>query len=197
MPFAQLLWLLVVTPAGAQDPYKLAPQNYQSEFENDWVRVSRVRYKPGDRIAVHDHPAVNTVYVYLTDGGEVRFGHQEFAGTARPAVKAGAVRFARASKETHDTAYLGDQPSEYLRVELKTDPGGTMRNQRIAADAAGPVETAQARIVRLRCGDCQPLPRPSVVVDVEQRWGKFLEAGAVPPQGANLIQIELRTGPAR
>ena len=37
---------LLAMAAMAQDPYKVAPKNYRLEFENDWVRVSRVKYEP-------------------------------------------------------------------------------------------------------------------------------------------------------
>ena len=99
----------------AQDPYKVAPKNYHLEFENDWVRVSRVTYQPGDKTGVHDHPSLPTVYIYLTDGGEIQFGHQEFAGLRRKAVKAGQIRFNKGNRETHTTEYLGSRPAEYLR----------------------------------------------------------------------------------
>jgi hypothetical protein len=38
----------------------------------------------------------------------------------RPAVKAGAIRFAHSAPETHSVEYLGDAPTEYVRIELRT-----------------------------------------------------------------------------
>jgi hypothetical protein len=54
--------------ACAQNPYSILPKNYSLEFENDYVRISRVKYFPGDKLAVHSHPSIPTVYVYLADG---------------------------------------------------------------------------------------------------------------------------------
>src|SRR5690348_427713 len=127
--------------AFAQDPYTTAPDNYKLEFENDWVRVSRVIYRPGDKLPVHSHPVYPTVYVYVTDGGPIIFGHQEFATMQRRPVKAGQIRFNRGNKETHTTEYLGDAPSEYVRLELKTEPVDLPRRDiRIAPDDSKPFE---------------------------------------------------------
>ena len=101
---------LVATLAFSQDPYKVAPNVYRMEFDNAWVRVSRVTYQPGEKVALHDHPALPTVYIYLTDGGEIQFGHQEFYALRRRAVKAGQIRFNKGNRETHTTEYFGDQP---------------------------------------------------------------------------------------
>jgi hypothetical protein len=70
LPLTLLLTLFVT-----QDPYQRAPENFQLEFENAWTRVSRVTFRPGDKIPEHDHPAFPTVYVYLTDAGPARFSH--------------------------------------------------------------------------------------------------------------------------
>ncbi|MBL8213500.1 MAG: hypothetical protein JNK87_22470 [Bryobacterales bacterium] len=184
--------------AYAQDPYHLAPRNYKLEFENEYVRLSRVTYAPGDKVPEHDHPAWNTVYVYLTDGGPVVFGHKTFAPAKRPAVKAGAVRFARVNRETHDTTYLGEQPSEYYRVELKTKMPPDLTGGRIAAGAFSDINNGQARVERIVCaGNCQPSPLPTVVVDVASRTGRYLEPGAAVPDSKNLIRVVLKTDPVR
>lgn len=162
----------------------MAPDNYKLEFENEWVRLSRVIYKPGDTLPEHDHPALNTVYVYLTDGGEVRFGHKKFPAAKRPPVKAGAVRYAKANQETHDTVYAGHQRSEYFRVELKTAVPPQNRYGRMAADSATPIEGEQVRIERLSCAaDCAPSKWASVVVRIHERTGEFLLPGSAVPPG--------------
>ena len=148
-----------------QDPYTTAPNNYKLEFENDWVRVSRVTYRPGDKLPVHDHPAYATVYVYTTDGGPVYFGHQGFEALSRPAAKAWQIRFSPGNKETHTTEYLGDKPSEYLRIELKTERADIPhRSVRIAAGDSKPFENAQVRIERLDCSPCVAAAHPAVVI---------------------------------
>ncbi|MEC8834122.1 MAG: hypothetical protein VYC07_05425, partial [Pseudomonadota bacterium] len=44
----------------------VAPDHYQVEFENDYVRVIRVTYGPGDASAMHSHEPF--VGVTLTGG---------------------------------------------------------------------------------------------------------------------------------
>lgn len=55
-----------------------------TEFENDYVRVVRVRYAANQKTEVHDYPALATVYVYVTDGGRLRLGHDGTEPTVRP-----------------------------------------------------------------------------------------------------------------
>ena len=52
-----LLVALLVGAAVAQDPLKVAPQAYKLEFENEWVRVTRVHYGPFEKIPEHYHTA--------------------------------------------------------------------------------------------------------------------------------------------
>lgn len=100
-------------PAAAQNAYETAPRNYRLEFENESVRISRAMFAPGDKLPVHDHPGNPTVFVYMTDGGPIRFTHVKPAFTAeRRAVKEGAIRYHTGAKETHIVEYMGDAPSE-------------------------------------------------------------------------------------
>jgi quercetin dioxygenase-like cupin family protein len=48
------------------DPLKTDPKHYSLEFENDQVRVLRVRFGPHEKGARHDH-RLNHIVVYLTD----------------------------------------------------------------------------------------------------------------------------------
>src|SRR5258706_14872531 len=88
----------------AQDPVKVAPQNYKPEFENEWVKVLRVHYGAKEKIPEHDHPATATAYVYLNDSGPVIFKHVglSYGAVTRPATKAGSFRLYKATKETHE-----------------------------------------------------------------------------------------------
>ena len=185
---------LAAVTAFAQDPYRTAPDNYKLEFENEWVRVSRVSYRPGDKLQVHEHPALPTVYVYVTDGGPVLFGHQEFAAMRRPAVKAGQIRFNRGNKETHTTEYLGDAPSEYIRVELKTEKIDIPRRDiRIAAGDATPYENGQLRIERQDCSPCAAVTMPTVIITTTDRAAHWVIGDA--PSGPQ-IRITLKSKPA-
>lgn len=122
-----------------------------------------------------------------------RFGHQEFAATTRPSVKTGAVRFARGFKETHDTEYLGDKASEYLRVELKTTAPAGIKNARIAARTATVVDNGQVRIER--CRRCGAVNLPSVAVLLTEKSVRFVKAGERVNGKQEFIRIVLKTKP--
>ena len=192
MRFPRVLLLALACGLSAQDPFRVSPENYKLEFENKLVRVSRVSYRPGDKLPVHDHPALPTIYIYVTDGGPIVFGHQEFTALRRPAVKAGQIRFNRGNKETHTTEYLGDAPSEYVRVELKMEPlEKPRRDVRIAAEDNTPFENAQLRIERADCSPCAPLANPAVVVTMSDRRVRWVN-GEAPPPGPQ-IRVVLKT----
>ena len=108
---------------GRAGPLKTLPGNYRLVFENAQVAVIRAHYGPHEKVPVHDHPGVATVFVYLNDSGAVRIDHQEAGGTpesvVRPPTKLGAYRVAPALAERHSLENLGDVSSEFLRVEMK------------------------------------------------------------------------------
>jgi hypothetical protein len=108
----------------SKDPLKVAPEAYKLDFENDWVRVMRVRYGPRVKIPEHYHTERPAAYVYLTDAGPVIFKHIDlpYGAITRPAVKAGSFRLYRAVKEVHSVENTTEIPSEFLRVEFKTEP---------------------------------------------------------------------------
>jgi hypothetical protein len=126
MPFIRFLAIisLLAAPLSAQDPVKVAPQAYKLDFENDWVKVLRVHYAAKEKIPEHDHPATAAAYIYLNDSGPVIFKHigLSYGAITRPAVKARAFRLWYAVKETHEVENTGDTPSDFVRVEFKTEP---------------------------------------------------------------------------
>ncbi|MGH9642349.1 MAG: hypothetical protein ACRD3Q_07970 [Terriglobales bacterium] len=120
-------WLLAViaaASASAQNPLETLPNNYKLVMENQWVRVIRVHYAPHENVPVHDHAAGPVIYVYLADGGPVRFQHftprQVLA--IRPPIKQGGFRMHHALVERHSVENTSDLPSDFLRVELKALP---------------------------------------------------------------------------
>lgn len=119
-----IAWFLAAPGADAQDAVTTAPGAYTRQFENDWVRVVRVHYAPHARLPAHGHPTVACAYVYLNDSGPVVFRHagDDARDVTRPPTKAGAFRIARAVEELHGVENLSALPSDFLRVELKTDP---------------------------------------------------------------------------
>jgi hypothetical protein len=49
----------------AEDPVKVDPKHYTVEFENERVRVIRIKYGPGEKSVMHSHP--ESISVFLTD----------------------------------------------------------------------------------------------------------------------------------
>lgn len=99
---------------GALDPVKLAPKMYKVEFENDQVRVLRVRVGAHQATPLHEHTR-GLVVVFLTD-------QQNRITTADGKVrtsthKAGDVAWAGNTK--HREENIGDKPFEVLAVEIK------------------------------------------------------------------------------
>ncbi len=197
---------LAVRPCLAQDPTVVAPRNYHLEFENDYVRVVRNTLRPHDSLPEHQHPLWPTVYVYLTDAGRTRFDHitPSYTIDRRP-VRAGGVRFNHnPHEETHTIEYFGDEPSEYLRIELKTVQPNPQRDVRLEPEDPGPYDGVQIRISRHVCAAgavCEMPVLPAVVVSLTERTAAWSEPGAVPRKrnggaGAlNYLWVELKTKP--
>jgi hypothetical protein len=157
--------LALLTPAAsarAQDPVTTLPDAYRLQFENEWVKVVRVRYAAGAKLPEHSHPAASLAFVYLIDSEPVVFKHAGSTNRSvtRPAVKAGSYRLARGDSEVHAVENESNRPSEFLRVELKTDPAGVRGfRRRVPAPAAHTANdnsvdvefsNAQIRISRIR-----------------------------------------------
>ena len=101
-------------PALAQDAVKVAPKNYSVVFENDQVRVLRVRVAPGEKTAMHEHPA--NVVIPLTDA-LVRFTLPD--GSAQePKMSGGTPVWGPAGK--HAGENVGKTRIEAIIVELKS-----------------------------------------------------------------------------
>jgi hypothetical protein len=47
----------------AEDPVKVDPRHYKVEFENERVRVLRIKYGPGEKSVMHSHPESITVFL--------------------------------------------------------------------------------------------------------------------------------------
>lgn len=141
---------------GAQETTAMLPGNYQVQFENEWVKVTSVRYGPNEKLPGHAHTPTPTAYVYLNDGGPVIFRHVGGSAATRPATKAGAFRVYRGLTEVHEVENTAKVPSEFLRVELKTEPrnveairGKFERPAAPTADAVVHFDHPQVRISRL------------------------------------------------
>lgn len=96
------------------DPVKIDPKHYKVEFENDQVRVLRVRIGAHEAAPMHEH-GLNRVTVYLTD--------QNFRVTTADGKvdtvqhKAGEALWATPVK--HKEENLSDYPFEVIAIEIK------------------------------------------------------------------------------
>src|SRR5262249_37239615 len=83
------------------DPLKADPKHYKLEFENDYVRVLRVRFGPNEKGVRHEHK-LNHVVVYITDQAKG---------------KAGTVKLD--PPETHTEENPLNQAVERIAIDLK------------------------------------------------------------------------------
>ena len=153
---------LLMSQARAQDPLKTLPQAYKLQFENEWVKVTRVHYAPHEKLPPHQHTLSASAYVYLNDSGPVVFKHLDlpYGAVTRQPTKDGTFRLYQGLKEIHEVENLSDLPSDFLRVEFKTEPLGekTLRGRfNRETYPAGEnfqkiqFENEQIRITRLVC----------------------------------------------
>ena len=142
-----------------QDPAQSLPGSYKVEFENDYVKVMRVHYDAGAKLAEHTHPAGTTVYVYLNDSDGVVFAHVGGSNrtVTRPPVKAGAIRIAAGQEEHHTAENTSKSPSDFLRIMLKTNNGGVANLRQRVAPTEVDFANKQMRITRLRVKPGQTL----------------------------------------
>lgn len=153
---------LLMTQALAQDPLKVLPQAYKLQFENEWVKVTRVHYAPHEKLPPHQHTQSASAYVYLNDSGPVVFKHigLAYGAVTRQPTKEGTFRLYEGLQEIHEVENLSDLSSDFLRVEFKTEPvdektlrGRFHRETYPAGENFQKVqfENGQIRITRLVC----------------------------------------------
>lgn len=96
-----------------QDPVQVDASHYTVEFENDKMRVLRVKYGPNERSHMHAHP--ECVAVFMSDAAG-RFSFPD--GTSENLdVTAGTVMHMDAT--VHEPENRGTAPFEVVLVELK------------------------------------------------------------------------------
>lgn len=104
-------------PAGSAkvtlDPVKVDPTRHKVVFENDRVRVLRVKFKAHDKTKEHEHP--NGVAIYLTDV-KAKFALAD-GKTREGGGKRGEVTWAAAEK--HSVQNMTAKPADIILVELK------------------------------------------------------------------------------
>ena len=97
----------------ADDPVQVDPKHYKVEFENERVRVLRIKYGAGEKSVMHSHP--ESVAVFLTDA-HGRFTYPDGSSEDINA-NAGSVQHMDAC--THLPESTGETPFEVIAVELK------------------------------------------------------------------------------
>jgi quercetin dioxygenase-like cupin family protein len=99
----------------ALDPLKVDPKDYKLIFENNQVRVIRVKIGPRQVVPLHEH-LLNRVVVYLTDQNGTMTTPDGKTDTAKH--NAGDVSWGGPAKHTEQN--LKDTPFEAVVVELKS-----------------------------------------------------------------------------
>ena len=100
----------------AQDAVEVAPEHYTVLLENDKVRVLEVKIKPGEKEAMHTHPA--TVHIEMVPT-KVKIGYPdgksvELEGKKGEAIWVGPVK--------HTIENVGDTEIHAYIIELKDMP---------------------------------------------------------------------------
>ena len=97
----------------AQDPAQVDAKHYKVVAENDYVRVLRIKYGPGEKSVMHFHP--ESAVVFLTDI------KSEFTladgSTMKAEAKAGDVGLTPAGQHL---PHIGNKTIEVIQVELKS-----------------------------------------------------------------------------
>jgi hypothetical protein len=202
----------------AQDAAITLPKNYSVRFENEWVRVTSVRYGANEKLPEHTHTELPSAYVYLTDSGPVGFRHVGGPAVTRQPVKAGMFRVFRGIKETHEVENMG-AATEFLRVELKTESvetasiRGKFERPPVSAEPAVQFDHAQFRISRVWLQPGRQLSItadafPAMLIAMTSNGGStlgqatWIRAGGSTPlvnAGASpidFLRVDFRTRPA-
>jgi quercetin dioxygenase-like cupin family protein len=100
--------------SGSLDPLKVDPRHYAVEFENDQVRVLRVKIGARESTPLHEHSR-NRVTVFLSDQDFRATSSDGTAGTVQH--KAGDTVWG--TPITHQEENMSDKPFEAVVVEIK------------------------------------------------------------------------------
>jgi quercetin dioxygenase-like cupin family protein len=100
--------------AMAPDPVKAAPQAFTEKLNNAHVRVLEYHSKPGDKEAMHSHPAV---VIYIISGGKFKSTTPD-GKSQETEYKTGDVVWREAM--THSGENIGTTEIHAILVEMKT-----------------------------------------------------------------------------
>jgi beta-alanine degradation protein BauB len=111
--FTTLLLFVAAGTVLAQDVVKVSPETHRVLLENPQVRVLDVRVKPGEKVAMHSHPA--GVLYYLSDA-KLKITYLD-GNTEEREVKAGTAVWSEAV--THAAENVGATELHEVHTELK------------------------------------------------------------------------------
>jgi len=219
---AAVLFAAAATLASVQDAVSTLPESYTLQFENEWVRVVRVRYGPHAKLPAHAHNKTAAAYVYLNASGPVIFRHvgTDYGAVTRPATRAGGFRLYRAVDEIHEVENTTAEPSDFLRVEFKTEPReDRLLRGRFNRDGSPEThiervqfENAQVRVTRILVGpkrrmDVAAGADPALLIALtatpigapgKERWvpaGSTVALENKDAEPAELLRFDLKTRP--
>jgi quercetin dioxygenase-like cupin family protein len=101
------------TPANGQDPAGVNSKTIKVRFENDHVRVLEASLPPGEKEAVHSHPAY---VIYVLQGGKYR-NYASDGKVTEGELKTGDVLYR--DPLTHAAENIGNTTMHMILVELK------------------------------------------------------------------------------
>lgn len=134
------------------DPTVLDPDHYTTEFENEAVRILRIKYGAGEDSVMHSHP--ESVAVFLTDiDAQMTLAD---GTTQNVSAKAGDAVYGPGG--AHLPVNSGDSGWEVVEVELKSrdsmagEPGGPDSTAVDADHYTAEFENDSVRIVRIKYG---------------------------------------------
>ncbi len=108
-----LVAMCFATVTIAEDAVEADPEHYTVEFENDKVRIIRIKYGPGEKSVMHTHgPHVSITLTESTWRMTLPDGSINEETT-----EIGAAVWTDADE--HLPENLGDEPGEVILVELK------------------------------------------------------------------------------
>jgi hypothetical protein len=206
--------LAMTVGVSAQEGALTLPRNYRVQFENAWVKVTAVRYGPNEKLPGHAHTPNPSAYVYLNDGGPVVFRHVGGPAATRAATRAGAFRVYKGLEEVHEVENTSSVPSEFLRVELKTEgrePAGFrgkfMRPAAPGNDAVVQFDHPQVRISRIWVNPGQRVNitaagEPALLIALKTGQEQWLPAQAATELSnpgdspVDFLRFDLKTRPA-
>jgi quercetin dioxygenase-like cupin family protein len=111
--FVAAVLVLTAGTAQAQDPVKVAPNNFKVLLDNEHVRVLEFRSKAGEKIPMHSHPAY-TIYSFVT--GKSKYTSPTGETSERDSQAGQAVW---RDAESHASEFMGPGDAHSLLIEMK------------------------------------------------------------------------------